>query len=363
MEISDILLRTGYGLIMGFVFVVLLQGQDDMLLHQIPEKRLYLFVIAVSFCLIGVASRYSVGIFWLLPLAVVGCLEAMEIKIVTFGMMMAVYLCNALMIHEQIQQMIYYLVMGTALLMILSMLRRRQEIPYAGVILLALCLALLVLQNSFDLKQMWQSRYEILLEISSLLFLILFTASLQLHRGHGDAALLRVLSDDFELLKLLKEKKDLYHHCCDISTLSYLAAKEIDCDSILARAGGMYHEVGRLKGEENYLEANMELVAQYQFPDRLVNVIRQHNTGSEIPKSPEAAIVMLSDCIISTGEYLKKSGKRDAISDEKLVKSIFSNRIAKGSLGEAGLSQNQLEQLQEYYVKYAFVSREREYNL
>jgi membrane-associated HD superfamily phosphohydrolase len=69
---------------------------------------------------------------------------------------------------------------------------------------------------------------------------------------------------------------------------------------------------------------------------------------------------MLSDCIISTGEYLAKSGKRNAISDEKLIKSIFSNRIAKGSLAESGLTDEQLEQLQDYFVEHAFSSKERE---
>jgi hypothetical protein len=122
----------------------------------------------------------------------------------------------------------------------------------------------------------------------------------------------------------------------------------------------MYHEVGRLLDGENYMEANLQLARRYHFPDTLTGVIRQHNTGSEIPKSPEAAIVMLSDCIISTGEYLAKSGKRNAISDEKLIKSIFSNRIAKGSLAESGLTNEQLEQLQDYFVEHAFSSKEKE---
>jgi hypothetical protein len=233
-----------------------------------------------------------------------------------------------------------------------------------------LSLALLVLDNGFDFVKMWQHCYEILLEITSLVFLVLFATALQIYRGFaGDAeqakvfSIQEVLQEDFPLLVQLKGKQVLYHHCWNISLLAGFAAREIGCDSILAKAGGMYHEVGRLLDRENYMDANLELAREYHFPDALIEVVRQHNTGSEIPKSPEAAIVMLSDCIVSTGDYLTKSGKRDAISDEKLVKTIFSNRIAKGSLAESGLSREQLEQLQDYFVEHAFASGEREQNL
>ena len=63
---------------------------------------------------------------------------------------------------------------------------------------------------------------------------------------------------------------------------------------------------------------------------------------------------MLSDCILSTGEYLQENGKRSAITDEKLVMSIFANRMEKGSLAQAGLTQEQIERLRTFYVAHAF---------
>ncbi len=63
---------------------------------------------------------------------------------------------------------------------------------------------------------------------------------------------------------------------------------------------------------------------------------------------------MLSDCIVSTGVYLQRNGKRDAISDEKLVKSIFTNRKSRGSLDESGLSEEQIRELQEFYIGNTF---------
>lgn len=364
MSLSSALARTGYALILGGVFLMLLHGREDFLWNQISGKTVYLLAFVISVCLAGVASRYSVGVYWMLLLVVASCQREMEIKIVSFGMLLAVYLCNALMVHEQIGLLEYYLVMGIALLLVLSMIRKLQEIPYAGVILATLCLALLILQNRFDFEQMWQKKYTVFLEISSLVFLILAYVMVRLvqqgifrnfEEESLEAGIMGLLQDDFVLMQQIKENDALYHHSYEISRIASLAAREIGCDSMLAGAGGMYHEVGRLLDQKDYMEANIELARKYEFPERLQDVIRQHNTGSEVPKSPEAAIVMLSDCIISTAEYLEKSGKRTAISNEKLVKNIFSNRIAKGSLAESGLSEDELKKLEDFFVKNAFV--------
>lgn len=63
---------------------------------------------------------------------------------------------------------------------------------------------------------------------------------------------------------------------------------------------------------------------------------------------------MLSDCIVSTSDYLQDTGKRGAVSDERLVDSIFQNRMDKGNLDEAGFSKEQIEQLKEFYIRNAF---------
>ena len=162
------------------------------------------------------------------------------------------------------------------------------------------------------------------------------------------------LQDDYPLILQLKEEDTLYQHSYEISRLSGLAARELGCNEALAAVGGMFHEAGRMLSTENYMEGNAVLAEQYGFPEDLAAVIRQHNTGSEIPKSPEAAVVMLSDCIVSTSEYLRKNGKRDAISDDQLVMSIFTNRINKGGLDEAGLTDAQLDTLKAFYVAHAF---------
>lgn len=390
MTIAGMLVQVCYSLIIGVVFMTLLHTREDMLWAQIPEKLVYLFSFSVSLCLIGAASRYHIGLFWLLPLAVVGYLESVEIKAVTFGVLMLDYLCNAALVHKDINLLVGYFIMAAAIVMILSMLRDRKEMPYAGVILVALCIALFVIRCGFQSSEIFQQRYFLILEISSLVFVAVFSGILQIVCGtaRGDGAadvpemspdveagigpepeenkrqepeasvesfdMMAYLQDDYPLILQLKEEDTLYQHSYEISRLSGLAARELGCNEALAAVGGMFHEAGRMISPDNYMEGNAVLAEQYGFPEDLAAVIRQHNTGSEIPKSPEAAVVMLSDCIVSTSEYLRKNGKRGAISDDQLVMSIFTNRINKGGLDEAGLTDAQLDTLKAFYVAHAF---------
>lgn len=390
MTIAGMLVQVCYSLIIGVVFMTLLHAREDMLWAQIPEKLVYLFSFSVSLCLIGAASRYHIGLFWLLPLAVVGYLESVEIKAVTFGVLMLDYLCNAALVHKDINLLVGYFIMAAAIVMILSMLRDRKEMPYAGVILVALCIALFVIRCGFQSSEIFRQRYFLILEISSLVFVAVFSGILQIVCGTAgvDSAsdvpemspdveagigpepeenqrqepetsvesfdMMAYLQDDYPLILQLKEEDILYQHSYEISRLSGLAARELGCNEALAAVGGMFHEAGRMLSPDNYMEGNAVLAEQYGFPEDLAAVIRQHNTGSEIPKSPEAAVVMLSDCIVSTSEYLRKNGKRGAISDDQLVMSIFTNRINKGGLDEAGLTDAQLDTLKAFYVAHAF---------
>ena len=74
----------------------------------------------------------------------------------------------------------------------------------------------------------------------------------------------------------------------------------------------------------------------------------------EKPKSLEAAIVLFTDCIVSTNDYLEKSGQKEGVSTQKLVEGIFQNRLSKGTLSESGLSQQQIDKLRHFYIKQYF---------
>lgn len=163
-----------------------------------------------------------------------------------------------------------------------------------------------------------------------------------------------VLATDYRLrLRLQEYSEQLFQHSLKISNIAAQAAEYMNGNVLLAQAGGLYHEIGRIVDEKNYINEGERLLREEGCPEELIAVIRQH-TASEKPQSPEAAIVLLADYIISTSDYLEKAGRRKEISDEKLVNTIFSNRLNKGNLDEAGLSKEEIEQLREYFAELVF---------
>ena len=162
----------------------------------------------------------------------------------------------------------------------------------------------------------------------------------------------RIIQPDFPLLKKLRfYSSTLYEHSRKISELSGGAARLIGGNEPLARAGGMYHEIGRITPSGNYIVAGEKIARDSVFPSELLPVIRQHSPMYELPKSLEAAVVMLSDSIVSTEEYLMKNGQREQISDEHLIENIFQKRISKGNLSEVDLSDEEIKKLKEYFIQ------------
>lgn len=152
------------------------------------------------------------------------------------------------------------------------------------------------------------------------------------------------------LLKKLKEfSESLYAHAERIGDLSARAAKEIGADELLAKAGGLYHEIGKLNGK-NYIEEGIKIAQEYAFPRELTAILQEHNIKYDKPSSVEAAIVMLSDNVVSTIEYIQKS-EENKYTTNKIIENIFQMRLDKGTLDSAGISLKDYKILKEFYQK------------
>lgn len=155
---------------------------------------------------------------------------------------------------------------------------------------------------------------------------------------------------DNELIgKMKAHSQALYEHALHIGDLSYRAALEIGADEMLAFAGGLYHEVGKINGK-NYIEEGLALAEEYSFPKELKAIIKEHNIKYEKPSSVEAAIVMLSDSVVSTIEYIEKT-EEHKYTTNKVIDNIFQMRMDKGTFDLAALSLKDYKKLKEFYTK------------
>ncbi len=167
-----------------------------------------------------------------------------------------------------------------------------------------------------------------------------------------------ILDENYELLQLLKEKSpSLYLHSKKVAELAANGAVILGCNEKIAKAGGLYHEIGRLVSRD-YITGGVKLLEERHFPQEVIDVLKQHNAKTEKPKSKEAAIVMLSESVVSTVTYLAKE-KKKALAEgkeykeqplSKMVENIFDIRFDKGSLDESGITILEYKKLKNYYI-------------
>jgi putative nucleotidyltransferase with HDIG domain len=144
------------------------------------------------------------------------------------------------------------------------------------------------------------------------------------HVSHGIRTSYEVLCDlDNELVQKMKQySESLYNHSVRIGDLSLRAALEVGADEMLALAGGLYHEVGKINGK-NYIEEGLIIAEEYAFPKELKAILKEHNIKYEKPNSVEAAIVMLSDNVVSTIEYIEKNDDHKFSSNKVILASFI----------------------------------------
>lgn len=198
------------------------------------------------------------------------------------------------------------------------------------------------------------------------------------------------------LLKSLTEAASgTYHHCIVVGNLSEAAAKAIGANPILARVGSYYHDIGKIKNPEYFIENTTEeesvhnqltatqsaqiikrhvedgvkLAREHHIPKAIIDIIQQHHGTSQIsfflnkaleqeeeidendfyydgpkPQSKEAAIVLIADIVESTTKSLHEPTVEEI---ESVVKKTIKRLIDTDQLSESGISLKELKTLQE----------------
>lgn len=168
---------------------------------------------------------------------------------------------------------------------------------------------------------------------------------------HNQALLDATALDAPLLVQMKSESEKLYQHSMLIANLSRRAAISIGADAELAYAGGWYHEIGRLTGKE-YVPNGVALIQEHQLPTQIADIIFQHTFKEQLPQSKEAVIVMLSDNIISTAQYVKNRMETQ-ITTEKIIENTFLVRMNKGILNEVNMTIAEFTKLKDFYLSIA----------
>lgn len=200
------------------------------------------------------------------------------------------------------------------------------------------------------------------------------------------------------LKRLLIQAPGTYHHSLTVANIAEIAAREIGADSVLARVGAYYHDIGKINHplyfkenqynenphdsmsyEEsasviiNHVTDGLTIAKQHHLPKGIRDIILQHhgttNTGYFLkrallknpdcdtspffypgpkPQTREAAIVMLADSCEAAVRSL--SSKEEAEID-KMVRGLINSRIESGQLDECNLTFGELRIVTDMIIK------------
>jgi len=187
------------------------------------------------------------------------------------------------------------------------------------------------------------------------------------------------------LKRLSKEAQGTYYHSLIVGNLAEECAEVIGANSMIARVGSYYHDIGKLENPEYFIEnvtsenlhqtlnpiesANIikrhvkygiNLAKKHKIPYQIIDIIQQHHGDSKIkyflhkanelemdfnpddfqyvgpkPKTKEAVIVMLVDIIESTA---KSSNDQSEANIKKIVDDTIDNLLAEEQLAEAPIT-------------------------
>jgi len=216
-----------------------------------------------------------------------------------------------------------------------------------------------------------------------------------------DSSLLELSDLNHPLLKRLAiEAPGTYHHSIIIGNLAEAAAKAINANSLLARVGAYYHDIGKMEIPEYFVENQLGVTSKHEsltptmsslilsshvkkgralgeeadLPDDVLNFIEEHH-GTMVmsyfynraleqgaqpesidkfrypgpkPQTRETGIVMLADAVEAASRTLEDP-KPARINN--LIQRIINDRFQSGELEECPLTLRDLARIKEAFAQ------------
>ncbi len=217
-----------------------------------------------------------------------------------------------------------------------------------------------------------------------------------------DQTLLELADLNRPLLRRLSlEAPGTYAHSINVANLAEAASREVGANSLLVRVGVYYHDIGKLKKSQYFVENQpkgsnphdklkpatsasivrehvkdgLVLAEEARLPDVVKHFIGEHHgtqrvgffweTAKELdpdaeldindftypgpkPQRRETAIVLIADSVESAARVLQDPTPEKI---EELVDRIAANKIADGQLDEAPLTMREISMVKQQFVK------------
>ncbi|MGI6425397.1 MAG: HD family phosphohydrolase [Tepidanaerobacteraceae bacterium] len=260
-----------------------------------------------------------------------------------------------------------------------------------------LIMSLLLLRNETILDVLRQIPWGMISGILSSILTIGTLPFLENAFGITSAIKLLELSNPNQALlrRLMVDAPGTYHHSIIVGNLAEAGAEVVGADSLLARVGANYHDVGKLKRPYFFIENQLtsenphdklssslsaliitshvkdglDIAREYNLPPIIIDFIAQHhgttllsffynkalenNDSKKVnesnfryegpkPQTREVAIVMLADCAEAAVRSLSRPTPGRI---EGLIRQIIKEKLADGQLDECDLTLKDLDKI------------------
>ncbi|MBM7701482.1 putative nucleotidyltransferase with HDIG domain [Bacillus iocasae] len=372
---------------------------------------LYVIVFTITMILMKILSLFQEmelsEIGFLMPVAAGGLLIRILINERIAIISSVVFaICGSIIFNGEMTTSInvhvgtYFLLGSIAGILFLSKQHRRSRILQAGLFVslvnVGIILAMQLIKNS-QLSTVELSYYGIMAISSGIIAAILTIGLLPFFEsGFGILSTMKLIelsSPNHPLLrKILTETPGTYHHSVMVANLSESACETIGANGLLARVAAYYHDIGKTKRPQYFIENQMNIsnphdklspevskniiiahaidganiLRKHKLPKEIIDVAEQHHgttllkyfyykavEGTEEkvdekdyrypgpkPQTKEAAVICIADSVEAAVRSMTNPTPEKI---EGLVRSIIKDRLQDEQLNECDLTLKELE--------------------
>jgi putative nucleotidyltransferase with HDIG domain len=375
--------KWGLTLILCMVLLVFLAFFRKQIFGQNTQVA-FLYLLMVF----SVLSAYVFNRFGLMVMAIPFALVPIMVRVffdgrtALFNYLLVILFCSFFM-ADKLEFILLQLVTGIGTLFAVAEMRKRQQILNSALVVFAFYVFIYItyqLGFGTGLAVKKLSSY-VPFAISSMLVLLAYPLIYLTEKFFGfisDFKLLELCDLNHPLLrKLSKEVPGTFQHSLQVANLAEEAIYYIGGNSLLVRAGAMYHDIGKLVNPNfftenqangfsphqeieplesariiiNHVIIGVEMAKKHKLPEQIIDFIRTHHgttsvryflnlfkkQGNEsriaesqfrypgpIPFSKETAVLMIADGVEAASRSLKQ---HDALTINDLVDNIIDYKI------------------------------------
>lgn len=152
------------------------------------------------------------------------------------------------------------------------------------------------------------------------------------------------------LVDLKASSKEEYYHAIHTAYLCDRIARRLDMDDELVKACGYYHRIGMLK-DGNKWETVQTILDENQFPLRVKEILKEYIDKGEQIISRETVVLLFSDTVISSIQYLFSKNPQVVLDYDKLISAIFKKKIESGIIDQSRISMGEIQEMQKILVE------------